>query len=176
MLSIELHPAQRDELECIENLMQFYMYDFSEWLPLKFGAHGFFNIQPKTDYWRKPSTHPFLIKVDGEIAGFVTIDNDVRFEGIQYNIGYFFVSRRYRGRGVGKFVVSALLNKFPGQWQIFHIDANQPARSFWAKVIPALTQGEFTRHQLSIDGHECTLFKFQFSCDPEGDRQPAQVM
>ena len=35
--SIELHAAQRDELETIENLMQFYMYDFSEWLPLKLG-------------------------------------------------------------------------------------------------------------------------------------------
>ena len=161
MLSIELHSAQRDELECIENLMQFYTYDFSEWLPLKLGAHGFFNIQLKTDYWRKPSTQPFLIKVDGEIAGFVTIDDDVRFEGIQYNIGYFFVSRRYRGQGVGKFVVSALLNKFPGQWQILYIDANQPARSFWAKVIPDLTKGEFTRHQVSLNGHEGTLFKFQ---------------
>ena len=44
MPSIELHAAQRDELETIENLMQFYVYDFSEWLPLKLGEHGFFNI------------------------------------------------------------------------------------------------------------------------------------
>ena len=35
MPSIELHAAERDELETIENLMQFYAYDFSEWLPLK---------------------------------------------------------------------------------------------------------------------------------------------
>ena len=47
MPSIELHAAQRDELETIENLMQFYMYDFSEWLPLKLGGHGFFDLQPK---------------------------------------------------------------------------------------------------------------------------------
>ncbi|VVO02420.1 GNAT family N-acetyltransferase [Pseudomonas fluorescens] len=161
MLSIELHNAQRDELECIENLMQFYMYDFSEWLALEFGEHGFFSIQPKLDYWRKPSTRPFLIKADGELAGFVTIDDEVRSQGAQYNIGYFFVSRRYRGQGVARFVVSALLKKFPGQWQIFHIDANQPARAFWARVIPDLTKGEFTRHQLSVDGYACTLFRFQ---------------
>ncbi len=30
MLTIELHPAHRDELQTIENLMQFYMYDFSQ--------------------------------------------------------------------------------------------------------------------------------------------------
>lgn len=161
MLSIELHSAQRDELECIENLMQFYMYDFSEWLALEFGERGFFSIQPKLDYWRKPATRPFLIKVDGELAGFVTIDDEVRSQGAQYNIGYFFVGRRYRGRGIGRFVVSALLKKFPGQWQIFHIDANQPARAFWARVIPDLTEGKFTRHQLSVDGYACTLFRFQ---------------
>ena len=40
MPSIELHAAQRDDLETIENLMQFYLYDFSEWLPLKLGEHG----------------------------------------------------------------------------------------------------------------------------------------
>lgn len=161
MPSIELHEAQRDELECIENMMQFYTYDLSEWLPLKFGEHGFFSIQPEADYWRKQSTRPFLIKAEGELAGFVTIDNQAHFEDTQYNIGYLFVSRRYRGRGIAAFVVSELLRTLPGQWQILHLDANQPARSFWARTIPLITQGEFTRHQVSVDGYACTLFKFQ---------------
>ena len=37
MISIELHAARRDELQTIENLMQFYTYDFSEWLPRPLG-------------------------------------------------------------------------------------------------------------------------------------------
>jgi predicted acetyltransferase len=158
---IELHAAQRDELETIENLMQFYMYDFSEWLPLKLGEHGLFNIQPKLDYWRTPATRPFLIKVDGELAGFVTVDADTHVPGAELNIGYFFVSRRFRGQGVAKFVVSALLSRFPGQWQIFHIDANLPARRFWATVIPALLQKNFTTHQLAVDGYPCTFYCFE---------------
>jgi len=161
--SIELHDAQHDELETIENLMQFYTYDFSEWLPLKLGEHGFFNTQPKLDYWRNPATRPFLIRVDGELAGFVTVDDETHLHGAQHNIGYFFVSRRFRGQGVAKFVVSALLSRFPGQWQIFHIDANQPARRFWAKVIPDLTGSAFTVHQLPVDGHPCTFYRFSNS-------------
>ena len=51
---IELHAAQRDELETIENLMQFYMYDFSEWLPLKLGEHGFFNAPAQTGLLAQP--------------------------------------------------------------------------------------------------------------------------
>ena len=170
--SIELHAAQRDELETIENLMQFYVYDFSEWLPLKLDEQGFFNIQPKLDYWRNSATRPFLIRVDGELAGFVTVDDETHIVGAEYNIGYFFVSRRFRGQGVAKFVVSALLSRFPGQWQIFHIDANQPARLFWAKVVPDLTSGEFTLHHLPIDGYPCTVYRFTRSQPSATPRPP----
>ncbi|AWY38623.1 GNAT family N-acetyltransferase [Pseudomonas putida] len=160
MPSIELHPAHRDELQTIENLMQFYTYDFSEWLPLKLGAHGFFGLQPMTDYWRDPATQPWLIRVDGELAGFVTLDNDIHLPDAEHNIGYLFVARCFRGQGVAKFVVSTLLSRFPGQWQIFHVDANSCARAFWAKVMPGLCPAGFNRHQQSIQGHPCTLYRF----------------
>jgi predicted acetyltransferase len=161
MPSIELHAAQRDELETIENLMQFYTYDFSEWLPLKLGEYGLFNILPMPDYWRNPATRPFLIKVDGELAGFVTVDNQVHLPGADYNIGYLFVSRRFRGQGVARFVVSTLLSRFPGQWQIFHIEANQPARLFWAAVMQGLKVDGFTLHQQVVDRYPCIFYRFE---------------
>jgi len=161
MPSIELHAAQRDELETLEHLMQFYLYDFSEWLPLKLGRHGFFAIQDLQEYWRDPATRPYLIKVGDELAGFVTVDDRTHLCGAEHNIGYLFVSRRHRGQGVARFVVSTLLSRLPGQWQIFHIDANQPARLFWSQVITDLTAGAFTRHQQPVDGHPCTFYRFQ---------------
>jgi len=119
------------------------------------------------DYWRKPTTQPFLITVDGELAGFVTVDDNTHLEGAVHNIGYLFVARRFRGQGVAQFVVSALLSRHPGEWQIFHLDKNQPARLFWAKVVPVLTGGEFTLHQRLIDEYSCTVYRFQaFSPSP----------
>jgi predicted acetyltransferase len=158
MPTIELHPAHRDELQTIENLMQFYMYDFSQWLPLKLGEHGFFSIQLKDNYWGNPAIQPFLIRVDGELAGFVTVDADTHIDGAEHNIGYFFLTRRYRGQGVAQFVVSALLSRLPGQWQIFHIDANLPAQRFWARLIPELTGGAFTRQRRAVDAYPCTFY------------------
>ena len=158
MPTIELHPAHRDELQTIENLMQFYMYDFSQWLPLKLGEHGFFSIQPKDDYWRNPATRAFLIRVDGELAGFVTVDDETHIDGAEHNIGYFFLTRRFRGQGVAQFVVSALLSRLRGQWQIFHIDANLPAQRFWARLIPLLSDGHFTLQQREVDGYPCTFY------------------
>ena len=161
MPSIELHAAQRDEFETLENLMQFYLYDFSEWLPLKLGGHGFFDIQDQQEYWRNPGTHPYLIKVGEELAGFVTVDNRTHLSGAEHNNGYQFVSRRFRGQGVATFVVSALLSQHPGQWQIFHLDANQTARRFWARAVANITGGMFTRHRRSVDGYPCTFYRFQ---------------
>lgn len=161
MHHVELHPAQRDELPTLENLMQFYLYDFSEWLPLKFAEHGFFSFQLKDDYWRNPATRPFLIRVDDELAGFVTADNDTHIAGAEHNIGYFFLARRFRGQGVAQFVVSALLSRIPGQWQIFHIDANLPAQRFWARLIPELSGGEFTLQQREVDGYPCTFYSLR---------------
>lgn len=161
MLSIELHAAQRDELETIENLMQFYLHDFSEWLPLKLGGNGFFHIQPLDDYWRNPATCPYLITVDAELAGFVTVDDKTHLPDAQHNIGYLFIGRRFRGQGVATFVVSTLLSQHPGQWQIFHIDANPSARRFWARVMPGLSGGAFTLNQRLVDGYPCTFYRFQ---------------
>nr|WP_314527581.1 GNAT family N-acetyltransferase [uncultured Pseudomonas sp.] len=166
MSLIELHVARRDDLDTIENLMQFYLYDFSEWLPLKLAEHGFFSIQTQLDYWRKPATQPFLITVDNELAGFVTVDDQTHLSGAQFNLGYLFVSRRFRGQGVAKFVVAALLSRNPGQWQIFHIDANQPARQFWAGLIPLLTSDLYSVHQRPIDGYPCTLYRFETPLQP----------
>ncbi|GGK38764.1 Predicted acetyltransferase [Pseudomonas koreensis] len=158
MPTIELHPAQRDELQTIENLMQFYMHDFSQWLPLNIAEHGFFSVHLEDDYWRNPATQPFLIRVDGELAGFVIVDKDIHIDGAEHNISYFFLARRFRGQGVAQFVVSALLSRLPGQWQIFHIDANLPAQRFWARLIPELSAGAFTCQPREVDGYPCTFY------------------
>lgn len=160
MPPIELHVAHRDDLDTLENLMQFYTYDFSEWLPLPLAEHGLFNIRPSPDYWRNRGTRAFLIRVKDELAGFVTVDDVTHLDGAEYNIGYLFVSRRFRGQGVARFVVSTLLSRFPGQWQIFHVDANPPARLFWAKVIPEFVGADFSLHQRPVDGYPCTFYRF----------------
>ena len=161
MFALNLRAATGNEdFLCIENLMQFYMYDFSEWLPLDFSADGFFSLQPKYEYFTHPSTSPFIVEVDGKIAGFVTVDHDTHIEGATYNIGYFFIGRQYRAKGLARRVVASLLHTFDGGWQIFHINANATAKQFWDRVIPQLVGAAFTRHSIEVDGYECTAFGF----------------
>ena len=102
MPNVELVAATREiDLLKIEKLMQFYLYDVSEWLPLSFGDDGNFFIRPKADYWANAGTHAFFISVDGEVAGFATVDTEVVDADTSFSIGYFFVSRRFMGTGTG---------------------------------------------------------------------------
>src|SRR5258708_21375117 len=71
MPKIELKQAEKSDHQLIVNLMQFYNYDFSEWVPLSFAEDGFFAIRPKLEYLASPTTIPLLILVHSQIAGFV---------------------------------------------------------------------------------------------------------
>jgi hypothetical protein len=51
-LLISATPA---DLPCIENLMQFYNYDLSQWCEVKFGDDGRYQLQPKAAYWANPT-------------------------------------------------------------------------------------------------------------------------
>lgn len=161
MPNVKLIAATRDtELLKIEKLMQFYMYDSSEWIPLSFDDEGKFFIRSKDAYWAHAGTHAFFIEVDGETAGFATVDTEVVDVDTHFSIGYFFVSRRFRGTGSGATAAEMLIRRFPGAWQIFHVNANSGAAAFWKKVVPRLSQGEFSKRIQEIDGYDCTLYKF----------------
>ena len=144
----------------IEKLMQFYMYDLSEWIPLSFDGEGNFFLRPKDAYWAHAGTYAFFIEVDGETAGFATVDTDVVDADTNFSIGYFFVSRRFRGIGSGAIAAEMLVQRFPGMWQIFHVNANSGAAAFWKKIVPRLSKGEFSKRIQEIDGYDCTLYKF----------------
>ncbi|MCO7573710.1 GNAT family N-acetyltransferase [Pseudomonas chlororaphis] len=144
---LELRPAARDDWPCLENLMQFYLYELSQWLPLKFAAQGLYALQALDDYWRHPATHPWLILVAGELAGFAVVDQQRCDHNARRNLGYLFIARRFRRLGIGRQVTQQLFEHFKGSWQVMHFDANLPARDFWRAMLagqaptPIIAQG-----------------------------------
>ena len=158
--AILVRPALSNELACIENMMQFYNYDLSESLPVDFAETGLYAIQPKAQYWSKPGVAPFVIYVDGELAGFAVVDDEVIQPQSQYNMGYFFIARRYRGQGVGKEIASKLFSQFIGAWEIYFYANNKLESEFWNAVIAKYVAHDVVTSSKIIDGAPCTLFSF----------------
>src|SRR3954463_15869930 len=100
---ISLAPAQPKERLALGNLFQLYAYDWSALLPLDVADDGRFDDGPLDPYFRDDGRHPFLIRVDGKLAGFALVSLRSRLTGATgvADMAEFFVMRRYRHRGVG---------------------------------------------------------------------------
>jgi predicted acetyltransferase len=157
---VSVRMALSSEIICIENMMQFYNYDLSESLPIDFAETGLYKLRPKEQYWSKRGVVPFVIYVDEALAGFAVMDDEVIQPESDYNMGYFFIARRYRGRGVGKQVAIKLFAQFPGAWEIYFYTDNKAASQFWNAVIAKSLAHDVAISAQIIDGEPCTLFSF----------------
>jgi predicted acetyltransferase len=138
---IDLVPATLAQQPIVANLLQLYIHDFSEFLPLEIGPDGTFGYPDLPLYWQTPGRHPFLIQVDGIWAGFVLVKTSLDLSTNQpiSDIAEFFILRAYRRLGIGTQVAHAVWRRFPGPWTVRVTQSNHAALPFWERAISAFT-------------------------------------
>jgi predicted acetyltransferase len=150
-VNIELIEAQLADKAVLRHLMELYGYDFSEFDGDDVNEHGLFDYKRLDHYWTEPGRHPYLIRVDGNWAGFALVDEYSHFPANTEPtraIAEFFVMRKYRRRGLGTRMARELFIRFPGRWEIAEMRQNLDAQAFWRRVIGEFTGGRFEEHQL----------------------------
>jgi predicted acetyltransferase len=156
--SIRLLKASRQHSPIIENLMQFYMYDFSRFVDLDVEADGLFAAyKGLSDYWTDKNRFPYLIQKGNTYAGFALVKWIGPALNGHYSMAEFFVMQKYRRAGVGKTIAMQLFDLHAGNWEVFQRETNTPAQLFWRTVINAYTKGDFT--QRLEDGKNIQNFK-----------------
>ncbi|KZE64335.1 acetyltransferase [Fictibacillus phosphorivorans] len=139
-----LKKAAIQEKDIISNLMQFYFYDFSEFIDMNVGNAGLYSGYPYLDqYWEEDGRYPYLIESEGKYAGFVLV-REVVEEGQKYwSIAEFFIMKKFRRTGLGQRVAHQVFDSHKGNWEVGQIEKNKPAQIFWRKVIGNYTNGQF---------------------------------
>ena len=142
---ISLDPAAPGERPALENLMQLYVYDWSELGGLDVRANGRFADYPLDAYWRDDWHHPFLIRAGGQLAGYALVAARSRLTDAPgvHDMAEFFVMRGYRRKGVGRAAACAAFDRFPGRWEIRERDVNTAATAFWRRVVAHYTGGRY---------------------------------
>jgi predicted acetyltransferase len=117
---VEVIPAAAEQQPILANLLELYAYDFSAFHPLKLDPEGRFDYPDLPLYWRDQGRHPFLIRVNGSLAGFALMRRGSRVSGDKdvWDMAEFFVIRGCRRRGVGRCAAHQVWRKFPGPWEI----------------------------------------------------------
>ena len=75
-MNIEITKAEKDHKTVLRQLLEFYCYDFSEYLQTDVNTHGKFEYPYIDAYWIESDRHPYFIKVDGKYAGFILINKE----------------------------------------------------------------------------------------------------
>ena len=72
-LRVEVLPAAWEQEPVLANLLELYAHDFSELRDLDVGEDGRFGYGALPLYWTEPGRFPFLVGVDGRLAGLVLV-------------------------------------------------------------------------------------------------------
>ena len=143
-MNFSLLKASKEDIGVIRNLMQFYMYDFSEFIKYDVEETGLFAPYPNLEeYWEDSNKFPYIIENDGKHVGFVLV-KFTQAERLNYfSIAEFFILKKYRFSGVGKSVAIQIFDLHKGNWEVHQRSSNKPAQVFWVKVINEYSKGEF---------------------------------
>jgi predicted acetyltransferase len=139
-MNVQLTLAAASDQAVLDNLMQLYVHDFSEqWAGRPDGeldGDGRFSDYPLDAYWRDPGHMAFLIRAEGNLAGFVLI-NDVSHAGrpVDRNMAEFFIVRKHRRAGLGTLAAHQIFSRYPGNWETAVARRNVAALAFWRRAV-----------------------------------------
>jgi predicted acetyltransferase len=160
--ALEVFPATPEQEPVLANLLELYSHDFSEFIDLQLRPNGRFGYPRLSLYWSEEGRCPFLLKVDGQLAGFVLVSRGSRISGDPHiwDMAEFFIVRGYRKQGIGAAVARNIWRRFPGPWEVRVIDSNQPARTFWRAAIRAFTGSNVKEASIALQEKLWHVFSF----------------
>jgi predicted acetyltransferase len=150
-LELEVVQAAYSNKVVLRNLMELYLYDFSEIDGADVDEHGLYGYNRIDHYWTEPGRFPFLIRVDGKWAGFALVSRFSYFKETAesgHAFAEFFVMRRFRRQGVGRRAAFELFRRFPGRWEVAELVVNEGAQAFSRRIISEFSNGRFEEHFL----------------------------
>jgi predicted acetyltransferase len=160
---LEIIPAAPEQEPIVANLLELYAHDFSEFRDLVLGADGRFGYRDLSLYWRDLNRHPFLVRMDGNLAGAVLVKRGSEISGNEsvWDMAEFFVVRGYRRRGIGTEIAHEVWRQFPGQWEVRVTQTNHSAHLFWEHAITAFAGQAIHSTRVEKNGECWHLFSFE---------------
>lgn len=180
-MKIDIVEAREGDELVVRNLFPLYVHDLSEFMGWDVPEDGLFVAGDLlVQYWgRKPQDprfywpdglrgFPFLIRADGKLAGFVLI-REIGKDPPSFDVGEFFILRKFRGRGVGKEVAHRVFSMFRGNWQVRELEENTPAQAFWRRIIGEYTGGDYVETEEVFPPFPHEMIVQRFSNTAGGD-------
>lgn len=142
-MNFEITPVREDEKGILRNLLEKYLYEFSQYELEDVNPLGLYGYSYLDGYWTEEGRWPFFLKVDGKLAGLAMVNDYPEAGKTDYCMSEFFVMYKYRRCGLGKWAVFQLFHRFQGTWQLKRHPKNLPSVAFWDRVVGEYTGGAY---------------------------------
>lgn len=144
-MKFDLFEVEEKDKNIIFNLMQLYTYELSfyedETTNFQLLDNGLFKLSKYIDlYWTQEERHPYILKCDGKLVGFVL--ERLNEDGMN-EIAEFFVLNKYRNHGAGTFMANEMFKKHKGKWEIRTLLKNKRAQEFWREVVKSVSNENY---------------------------------
>lgn len=159
---IEIFAASLAQQPILANLIELYAHDFSEFHSVEMGEDGRFGYKHLPLYWQEPNRHPFLVRANGKLAGFVLVKrgSEVSADTDVWDMAEFFVLRALRRRGIGIRIAREVWRRFPGRWEIRVMESNHSAARFWQRAVAAFAGENAVASSFEKNGERWRLYSF----------------
>jgi predicted acetyltransferase len=163
---IELIPTTQDQEPVLANLLELYAHDYSEFQHLELRENGRFGYPDLPLYWLEPNRYPFLVRMNGKLAGLVLVKRGSEISGDEliWDMKEFFIVRAYRRRSIGSVIAHQVWRRFPGEWEVRVRETNHAAHRFWGRAISTFV-GEPVRSVL-VEKNNKLWRVFSFRAEP----------
>ena len=129
--------------DILYNLLQFALYDGSQYIENELNENGNFNYTWFDNYFTDDNRESYFIKSQNKYIGFVMINENLKFNNSGKSIAEFLIMPQYRRHHIGKKVAMEIFNMYPGWWEVEPIENSESAYKFWKKTIEEHTLNNF---------------------------------
>jgi predicted acetyltransferase len=140
-------------------MLELYQHDLSDVWDQDLDLHGEYGYA-LDEYWSSVDSHAYVVLVDSRYAGFALVVPRPKVPGGEYWLEQYFIIKKYRKRGIGSAVATALFDSLPGIWQVGQMEKNIHAQRFWRRVIGTYTGGNFVETQITTDAGTSVVQQF----------------
>lgn len=147
-MEVIIKPAPVPAKILIDEMMQPYFAELEQFAEIGTNEDGRDEYAFLDNYWSEPESRcPFLIEVDGAVAGFVLVSMHSRLgDAHTRSISEFYISPTYRHSGAGTQAARQTILMFAGKWEVGVLEQNLPARAFWKHVFEIDAVTDLTVH------------------------------
>ena len=164
-MKTEIIRVTEDKKDTLANLLEKYLYEFSQYDKQQYGNDGLFSYKYLDNYFTEKSRFAYFIYTDNQLAGFALLNKYHECDRpIDWSIAEFFVSYNFRNQGVATEAVRQIFEKHKGHYHIKYHKKNIASVILWNHVARKYSGGNYeivTGDEPFDDGTEATVLFFE---------------